>query len=169
MFRQAVFVVVQFADDARDVYEKKLPTKSQRKAIVELHDLDGKHNAHYFSTFSSISRPKMELKTCQFRTILDSALRSTSYQRVFKIHFRCRDLKKVIGSSSGRTIPTFTTSPPFSFDFSDENGNKDVPIRDYFGFSHALHLLPAVFRNSFSLRRLKKYNKQYSYKVRDVL
>ena len=37
-------------------------------------------------------------------------------------------------------------------DFSAENGNEDVPILDFFGFSHALHLLMAVFGNSFSLR-----------------
>ena len=29
------FFAVHFADDVRDVYEKKLPTKSQRKAIVD--------------------------------------------------------------------------------------------------------------------------------------
>ena len=36
--------------------------------------------------------------------------------------------------------------------FSAKDGNKYVPIRDYFGFIHALHLLLAVFRNSFRLR-----------------
>ena len=34
-------------------------------------------------------------------------------------------------------------------DFSAENENKDVPIRGYFGFSHALHLLLVVFRIHF--------------------
>ena len=37
-------------------------------------------------------------------------------------------------------------------DFSADNGNKDAPIREYFGFIHVVHLPPAVFRNSFSLR-----------------
>ena len=40
-----------------------------------------------------------------------------------------------------------------SLGFSVENGYEDVPIREYFGFSHALHLLPTVFRNSFLLWR----------------
>ena len=40
-------------------------------------------------------------------------------------------------------------------DFSANNGNKDVPIWDYFGFVHALHLPLAVFRDSFSLRIFK--------------
>ena len=70
---------------------KKLPTKSQRKAIVELHEHDRKHNAHYFSTFSLISWPKMEIKTCRFGPISDSATRSTSCRRFFEIHFRCGD------------------------------------------------------------------------------
>ena len=39
-------------------------------------------------------------------------------------------------------------------DFSAENGNEDVPIRDYFGLSHSLHLLLAVFQNLFLLRRI---------------
>ena len=34
-------------------------------------------------------------------------------------------------------------------DLSAENGNEDAPIRKYFGFIYTLHLLPAVFRNSF--------------------
>ena len=33
-----------------------------------------------------------------------------------------------------------------------DNGNTDVLIQDYPGVIHALHLLPAVFRNSFSLQ-----------------
>ena len=36
--------------------------------------------------------------------------------------------------------------------FSADNGNEDVPIRGYFRFSHVLHLPPAIFWNSFSLR-----------------
>ena len=35
LFLLAVFVVVQSVDDVRDVCAKKLPTKSQRKAIVD--------------------------------------------------------------------------------------------------------------------------------------
>ena len=35
--------------------------------------------------------------------------------------------------------------------FSAENGNKGMPIWDYFGFSHMLHLLLEVFRKPFSL------------------
>ena len=31
-------------------------------------------------------------------------------------------------------------------DFSDDNGNKDVPIWDYLGFSHAIHLLLEVLK-----------------------
>ena len=42
-------------------------------------------------------------------------------------------------------------SPPFPWFFGPK-WKKDVPIWDYFGFSHALHFLPMVFRNSFSLR-----------------
>ena len=34
-------------------------------------------------------------------------------------------------------------------DFSAKNGNEDVPIQEYFGFSHALHLMPAVFKIRF--------------------
>ena len=34
-------------------------------------------------------------------------------------------------------------------DFSADNEIKDVPIWGYFRFIHALHLLPAVFQNSF--------------------
>ena len=54
-------------------------------------------------------------------------------------------------SNSGRTIPTVTVLIHIFLGFSAENGNEDVPIQDYFRFSHALHLLPGVFRNSFSL------------------
>ena len=36
------------------------------------------HHGTVFSTFSSVSRLKMEMKTCQFGAILDSATRSTS-------------------------------------------------------------------------------------------
>ena len=43
----------------------------------------------YFSTFYSISWLTMELKMCRFRTIPDSATRSTSCRRFFKIHLRC--------------------------------------------------------------------------------
>ena len=39
-------------------------------------------------------------------------------------------------------------------DFSADNGNEDMPIQEFFGFSHALHFLPAVFQNSFLLRRI---------------
>ena len=39
------------------------------------------------------------------------------------------------------------------------NQNEDVPIRDYFGFSHALHLPPAAFRYSFWLLRKNIFNK----------
>ena len=50
-----------------------------------------KNNTHfyYFSTFSSISWPKIETKTCRFGTISDSATRSISCRRFFEIHFRC--------------------------------------------------------------------------------
>ena len=50
-----------------------------------------KNNTHfyYFSTLYSISRPKIETKTCRFGTISDSATCSTSCRRFFKIHFRC--------------------------------------------------------------------------------
>ena len=36
--------------------------------------------------------------------------------------------------------------------FLADNGNEDMPIQDYFGCIHALHLLPSVLRNSFLLR-----------------
>ena len=39
-------------------------------------------------------------------------------------------------------------------DFLAQNGNKDMPIREYFELCHAFHLLPTIFRNSFSLRRI---------------
>ena len=35
LFPTGSFVVIQFADDVRGAYAKKLPTKSQRKAIVD--------------------------------------------------------------------------------------------------------------------------------------
>ena len=57
--------------------------------------------------------------------------------------------------NSGRTIPTVPNAPPFPR-FWAENGNKDVPFWYYFGFSHALHLLSAVFQNSFLLRKIYK-------------
>ena len=52
-----------------------------------------KNNTHfdYFYIFPLIYRPKMETKTCQFRTISDSATRSTSWRQFFKIHFGCRE------------------------------------------------------------------------------
>ena len=46
----------------------------------------------YFSTCFSISRSTMETKTCQFRNISDSATRSTSCRKFFKIHLCCREL-----------------------------------------------------------------------------
>ena len=42
--------------------------------------------------------------------------------------------------------------------FLAKNWDEDVSIWDYFGFSHALHILPAVFRNSFWLRRKHFFN-----------
>ena len=39
-----------------------------------------------------------------------------------------------------------------------KNGNKDVPIRYYFRFSHAIHLLQAFFKSVFTA-----YNKQPSF------
>ena len=83
------FVVVQFADNFRDVYVKKPPTKLQQKAIV------------------------------------DNFCRGRQYERL-----------------EGHLF----------LNFSADNGNEDMSIQEYFGCSHALHLLPAVFRNSFSLQ-----------------
>ena len=37
-------------------------------------------------------------------------------------------------------------------DLLANNGNDDLSIQEYFGFIHALHLPPAVFRKSSSLR-----------------
>ena len=62
-------------------------------------------------------------------------------------------LKNLI-RNSGRKIPALTVLLHIFLGFSAENENEDVPIQEYFVFSHALHLLPAVFRNSFSLRRI---------------
>ena len=39
--------------------------------------------------------------------------------------------------------------------FSAENDNEDVPIRDYFGFSHALYLLPEFFVGGVSMSGLR--------------
>ena len=73
-----------------------------------LHDT---HNGTVFSNFSSIYWPRMEMKTCQFGTISDSAARSTSCQRFFKIHLCCKE--KNLISNSGRALPTLTTSLSF--------------------------------------------------------
>ena len=54
--------------------------------------------------------------------------------------------------NSGITIPTLTVLFHIFLDLLTDNGNEYVLIWDYFGFSHALHLLRAVFRNSFLLR-----------------
>ena len=52
------------------------------------------HDTHYGTMFPNffISRPKMEMKTCQFGTISDSATRSTSCRRFFGIRFGCREI-----------------------------------------------------------------------------
>ena len=61
-------------------------------------------------------------------------------------------LKNLI-RNSGRKIPALTVLLHIFLGFSAENENEDVPIQEYFVFSHALHLLSAVFLNSFSLRK----------------
>ena len=107
-----------------------------------LHDT---HHGTLFSTFSSIYRPKMETKTGQFRTISDSATRSTSCRRFFVVRFCCGEISFFLISNSGRTIPTLAVLLQLLLNLSKKNGNKYVPIQDCFGFSHALHLLQAVF------------------------
>ena len=52
----------------------------------------------------------------------------------------------------GRTIPTLTIPLHLFLNLLAKNGNKDVPIRYYLGFSHAFHLLPAIFQNSLGCR-----------------
>ena len=99
------------------------------------------HHSTVLSTFSYIYRLKIKMKMCQFRTISDSSTRSASCPRSFGIRFCC-------------AIPTLTVLLHIFLGFSAENENEDVPIQDYFGFSHALHPLPAVFRNSFLLQRI---------------
>ena len=47
--------------------------------------LNDTHHGTTFSTFSSLYRPKMEMKTCRFGDILYSATRSTSCQWFLKL------------------------------------------------------------------------------------
>ena len=114
-------------------------------AHIFLHDTQ---HGTVLPTFSLISLPKMKMKTCRFRNISDSATCSTSCQRFLKIHL-VADFFKII--NSGRTIPTVIVLLHLFLDLLAKNGNKDVSIREYFGFSHVLHFLLAVFRNSFLL------------------
>ena len=88
---------------------------------------------------------------CQFRNISDSATRSASCLQSFGIRFCCGKIKILI-RNSGRTIPTLTVLLHIFLGFSAETENEDVPIQEYFGFIHALHLLPVVFIISFLLQ-----------------
>ena len=146
--------VFQFTDDVWDVYAKKFDKIAaegncwtswpwwETQCLLLLH-------------LSLISWPKMKTKTCWFSTISDSATHSNSCRLFFGINFRCRKLTFEI-SNSGRTITTLTTSPPLPGCFG-QNGTEDVPIQEYFVFSHALHLLPAVFGILFCCGDLNKF------------
>ena len=90
--------------------------------------------------FSSIYRPSMVTKTCIFRAISVHPHAPPPAGIFFKLIFVANFF---IISNSGRIIPTLTILLHLLPNLSAGNGNEDVPIRDYFGGSHALHLLPA--------------------------
>ena len=58
-----------------------------------LHDT---HHGTVFSTSSSVFWTKMEMKTCQFGNILDSATRSTSCRWFFEIRIDCVELPTLL-------------------------------------------------------------------------
>ena len=111
------------------------------------------HDAHHGTVFPISWFLGWKWKQGRARTILDSATHSISWQRFLEL-FVFADKLNVKKSNIRRTRPTLTALLHLFLDFSAENGNEDIPIQDYFGFNHALHLLAAVFRNSFSLRRI---------------
>ena len=73
----------------------------------------------------------------------------------FSDHVRNVDTKKFRRNCSRRQLwaswPWWETRCPLLLhlflNFLAGNGIEDVPIREYFGFIHALHFLPTVFQN----------------------
>ena len=72
-----------------------------------LHDT---HHGTLFSTFSLLSWPEMEINTCQFGAISDSATHSTSCQRFFGIHFGCGYF--LISKKKTSMLKLTVTGPP---------------------------------------------------------